>query len=288
MFIIVQGVIWNPEFLFNNQIPARNYLLITVLFFSTNLCNNVALSFQVDMPTVVVIRSGSLVANMIVSIIAFRRSYSLSKYASVGIVTLGVVISTTTTARLKSGGEGGDGDLHTWFIGLFMLGYGLFGSATTGVFQEKLFSRFGKHPQEALFYSNLLGIVGFIPSYNSILDTIREFNSSPSTGTLGVPSLWVYCLLNVAMQNICVRSIYYLLSEWTSLAVTLVTTLRKFLSLLLSVLLFNNTFTSEHWLSAFLVFSGSALFSGLINLPGEARLERFFAGMFKDKNTLPT
>jgi UDP-xylose/UDP-N-acetylglucosamine transporter B4 len=90
------------------------------------------------------------------------------------------------------------------------------------------------------------------------------------------------------MQNICVRSIYFLLSEWTSLAVTLVTTLRKFLSLLLSVLLFNNTFTPEHWLSAVLVFSGSALFSGLITLPGEARLERILAGVFREQHTLPT
>ena len=41
-----------------------------------------AYTFQVDMPTVVIIRSGSLVANMVVSIIAFRRHYSLSKYVT--------------------------------------------------------------------------------------------------------------------------------------------------------------------------------------------------------------
>ena len=157
------------------------------------------------MPTVVIVRSGSLVANMVVSIIAFRRHYTFSKYLSVATVTLGVLISTTTTAKLK-GGEGGS-KLHTWFIGLLMLGYGLFGSATTGVFQEKLFNRFGKHPKEALFYSNLLGIVGFLPSYSNIIDTITNFNSSPSAGVLGMPSMWVYCLLNVAMQYVCVRSI---------------------------------------------------------------------------------
>ena len=241
------------------------------------------------MPTVVIIRSGSLIANMVVSIIAFRRHYSLSKYLSVAIVTLGVVISTTTTAKLKSGEGQGEGDLHTWLVGLLMLGYGLFGSATTGVFQEKLFARFGKHPQEALFYSNLLGIVGFLPSYVNILNSVTEFNKSPPLGGVGVPSLWIYCLLNVAMQNVCVRSVYYLLAEWTSLAVTLVTTLRKFFSLLLSIVLFNNTFTVEHWVSALLVFSGSALFSGLITLPGEAAVERAFREFFRvrEQPTLP-
>ena len=242
------------------------------------------------MPTVVIVRSGSLVANMVVSIIAFRRHYTFSKYLSVATVTLGVIISTTTTAKLKSAGEEGESELHTWFIGLLMLGYGLFGSATTGVFQEKLFNRFGKHPKEALFYSNLLGIVGFVPSYSNIINTITDFNSSPGIGFLGMPSMWVYLLLNVAMQYVCVRSIYFLLSEWTSLAVTMVTTLRKFLSLLLSIVLFNNTFTTEHWISAVLVFSGSALFSGLISIPGEGKLGRIFRRIlrFRDQDALPT
>lgn len=211
---------------------------------------------------------------MIVSIIAFRRRYTLYKYLSVGMVTLGVLISTLATAKIKTSDESTNSDLRIWFVGMLMLGYGLFGSATTGVFQEKLFNRFGKHPREALFYSNLLGLVGFLPSYGNLYSAVLEFNRSPAITVFQIPELWVFCLLNVAMQNVCVRSVYYLLSEWTSLAVTMVTTLRKFLSLLLSIMLFNNTFTTQHWISTFLVFIGSALFSGIIKLP--AKLDAVF------------
>ena len=224
------------------------------------------------MPTVLIFRSGSLVANMVVSIIAFRRHYALGKYVSVAAVTLGVLISTVATAKLKSDDK--NPDLTTWIIGLLMLAYGLFGSASMGVFQEKLFARFGKHPSEALFYSHLLGLAGFVVSYANIGAAIGSFNASPRVTPLHIPSLWLYLLLNVTMQNICVRSIYYLLSEWTSLAVTMVTTLRKFLSLLLSIVLFSNPFTAQHWASAALVFLGSAMFSGLVKIPGEERLER--------------
>ena len=46
-----------------------------------------------------------------------------------------------------------------------------------------------------------------------------------------------------------------------SLSVTLVVTLRKFLSLLISIFFFQNTFTSTHWAGAVLVFGGTILFS---------------------------
>ena len=56
-----------------------------------------------------------LLSDWLITVLYSRR------YVSVGTVTLGVLISTTTTAKLKSSEEGGE--LHTWFLGLLMLGY---------------------------------------------------------------------------------------------------------------------------------------------------------------------
>lgn len=55
----------------------------------------------------------------------------------------------------------------------------------------------------------------------------------------------------------------------SSLTVTLVVTLRKFVSLLLSIWYFENHFTPTLWLGTFLVFGGTAFFSGI---PGLFRL----------------
>jgi UDP-xylose/UDP-N-acetylglucosamine transporter B4 len=52
-----------------------------------------------------------------------------------------------------------------------------------------------------------------------------------------------------------------LTAECTSLTVTLVLTLRKFLSLIFSVVYFANPFTWRLALGSFLVFSGTLIFS---------------------------
>ena len=179
------------------------------------------------------------------------------------MVTVGVLLSTAATAKLKNK-EGSEAELGRWAFGMLLLLFGLFGSATTGVFQEKLFAQFGKHPKEALFYSHFLGILGFIFSYQSIWKTILDFSNTPQF--YGIPSLWVYCTAYVAILNVCMQGVYYLLSEWSSLAVTLVTTIRKFVSLILSIVLFGNPFTAQHWLAAALVFTGSAIYTELIQL----------------------
>jgi UDP-xylose/UDP-N-acetylglucosamine transporter B4 len=40
-----------------------------------------------------------------------------------------------------------------WLIGISMLTFALFLSAQMGIYQEIIYKRHGKHPQEALFYS---------------------------------------------------------------------------------------------------------------------------------------
>lgn len=57
---------------------------------------------------------------------------------------------------------------------------------------------------------------------------------------------------------------FVLTAECSSLTVNLVVTLRKFLSLLLSVVYFDNAFTVFHWSGTILVFGGTLLFSDAV------------------------
>lgn len=59
----------------------------------------------------------------------------------------------------------------------------------------------------------------------------------------------------------CISSVYVLTTECTSLTVTLVITLRKFLSLVFSIVYFDNPFTLAHWFGTFLVFGGTLIFT---------------------------
>jgi len=73
--------------------------------------------------------------------------------------------------------------------------------------------------------------------------------------------MWFYLLLNSITQYVCVRGVFMLLSSGTALTTTLVLTLRKFVSLIISVFYFGNVFTSGHWLGTILVFGGTLLYS---------------------------
>ena len=63
---------------------------------------------------------------------------------------------------------------------------------------------------------------------------------------------------------LCINSVYVLTTECTSLTVTLVVTLRKFVSLLFSILYFKNDFTIYHWIGTVLVFAGTLIFTEVI------------------------
>lgn len=78
---------------------------------------------------------------------------------------------------------------------------------------------------------------------------------------LGIPILWVFLILNVITQYMCISNVYILTTECASLTVTLVITLRKFFSLLFSIIYFQNPFTLAHWLGTVMVFSGTLMFA---------------------------
>lgn len=84
-------------------------------------------------------------------------------------------------------------------------------------------------------------------------------------GGFPLPKMWVYLLGNCVTQYVCIRGVFVLTTECPSLVVTLVITLRKFVSLLFSIFYFNNSFTSYHWVATAMVFSGTGLFTGLLD-----------------------
>ena len=92
-----------------------------------------------------------------------------------------------------------------------------------------------------------------------------------------IPKMWAYVAGNVVTQYICIRSVYILTSECTSLTVTLVVTLRKFMSLMFSIFYFRNPFTLYHWFGTVLVFGGTLIFVELASKIREA--------LFPEKDT---
>lgn len=134
-----------------------------------------------------------------------------------------------------------------------------------GIYQELMYKKFGKHPEEALYYTHLYSLPGFLLYASSIYDHALIASNSDLYEiqyiSISIPIIWFYLFLNVVTQYLCISSVYVLTTECTSLTVTLVITLRKFLSLIFSIVYFKNPFTLTHWFGSALVFIGTLLFA---------------------------
>lgn len=114
----------------------------------------------------------------------------------------------------------------------------------------------------------MLPLPGFLLLYQNIADHINIASQSeaiaiPLADTT-VPILWIFLIVDTLTHYLCISSVFVLTTECTSLTVTLVVTLRKFISLIFSIVYFQNPFTIYHWFGTALVFIGTAIFTELI------------------------
>jgi len=286
LLIAIEGLIFTTKFFtVKPKVPFSSWIILVIMYFLVSVSNNYALNFNIPMPLHMIFRAGSLMANMLMGIALLGKRYSLTKYLSVLMITIGIAVCTIMSAKSspKSDSSKSESENATqaeeekfWLIvGITLLTFALFMSARMGIYQEVIYGKFGKHPKEALFYTHALPLPGFLLLAPDILAHWDiAMSSTPiliPVFNISIPSLLLYLLGNIITQYVCISAVFVLTTECASLTVTMVVTLRKFLSLLFSILYFNNPFTLYHWLGTALVFGGTLLFS---DIPGMIRASR--------------
>lgn len=278
LFISIEGFLFTSKCgSVKPNIGIKDYFILVTMFFIANVCNNYAFDFNIPMPLHMIFRAGSLIANMIMGIIILKKRYVFSKYLSVFMITLGIAICTIVSGKEIKSLQAKNveqvpttpwDDLFWWILGISLLTIALFVSARMGIYQEVLHKKYGKNPREALYYTHLLPLPFFLTLAPNIWDHFMyALASDPikiSIINLQVPKLILYLIGNVLTQYVCISSVFTLTAECTSLTVTLVITLRKFLSLIFSIIYFKNPFTLYHWIGTILVFLGTVIFTELL------------------------
>ena len=201
---------------------------------------------------------------------------------SLGIFTC-TVMSATNRVSIKTGkvifyndteevelpeDEGLDlSDVKELLCGVSLLTFALILSARMGIYQEHLFTTYGKHAKEALFYSHALPLPFFTFLSQDIVKHWRICVASTSVNIpvldLNIPLMVLHLVANISLQYVCIFSVFVLTTECTSLTASLVLTIRKFISVLFSIWYFQNPFTLYHWIGTSLVFGGTLLFSDI-------------------------
>lgn len=155
--------------------------------------------------------------------------------------------------------------------GLLILFFAQVLSAIMGLYTEATYRLYGPQWKENMFYSHMLSLPLFLPFLPSM---IRNFNSMSQSEPLKISMPWlpiiaepkvpgqlVYLGLNVITQYACIRGVNLLAAKSSALTVTIVLNVRKLVSLLLSIWLFDNSLAYGTLMGAVIVFGAGALYT---------------------------
>ena len=273
-----------PFFIKANKVPLRRWLINIVLFFSINVLNNHAFSYDISVPVHIILRSGGSITTMLAGAL-WGKKYSRIQITAVILLTFGVVVAAWSDAQTK--GTAGKDTTHSQGLPSFSTGLAILFvaqvlSAMMGLYTEETYKIYGPQWQENLFYSHLLSLPLFLPFLPSM---IRQFTrlaaSAPLSIPLGrllgpdavsqdmqkgldrihLPSQLVFLALNVLTQYACIRGVNLLAAASTALTVTIVLNIRKLISLLFSIWLFGNRLATGTLIGAVIVFFAGGLYS---------------------------
>ncbi|PQE03193.1 UDP-N-acetylglucosamine transporter YEA4 protein [Rutstroemia sp. NJR-2017a BBW] len=283
LFVAVTGYISQfdqsrpPLFLQPNRVPIRRWIINIVLFFTINVLNNHAFSYNISVPMHIILRSGGSITTLAAGYIWGKR-FSRIQVVAVTLLTIGVVTAAWSDQQSKDGKV--DEDVPPFSTGLVILFVAQVLSAIMGLYTEETYKEYGPHWKENLFYSHLLALPLFAPFIPSMhrqllklaasapltLPTSASLSSLPpplasTLASIHLPSQLVYLAMNVLTQYACIRGVNLLAAASSALTVTIVLNVRKLVSLLLSIWLFGNRLSPGTMLGACLVFFAGGLYS---------------------------
>ncbi|KAI9440730.1 UAA transporter [Lactarius indigo] len=283
------------------RIPLTPYLIQVGLFYTISLLNNLAFGYSIPMPVHIIFRSGGLVISMLMGWLISGKSYTISQVLSVLVVTAGVILTTLSSHQSHQTADitSFDTHPHRYLQGIAILTLALVLSGFLGVVQDKTYASYAKSTspdagvrrtdsstetkalvlpdvwEESMFYLHFLSLPVFFSVRKDLTMQVKEFFASATmfhvplvAARMTVPAVLPALLANTLTQLLCVAGVNRLTTRVPALTVTLVLVVRKAVSLVLSVLLFDA--------GQFLVFTGTMAYtvSGRAPINHEGRREK--------------
>jgi solute carrier family 35 (UDP-xylose/UDP-N-acetylglucosamine transporter), member B4 len=106
LFVAVTGYVAQfdrtrpPLFIAPNKVPVRRWIVNIVLFFSINVLNNHAFSYDISVPVHIILRSGGSITTMLAGYLYGKR-YSRMQVVGVVLLTVGVILAAWSDASTK-------------------------------------------------------------------------------------------------------------------------------------------------------------------------------------------
>jgi len=221
------------------------YMLAALTYLLAMVTSNKALAW-VNYPTQVIGKSCKPIPVMVLGVVVGRKSYPLLKYLFILMIVAGVALFMyKDSAAAKGGGEGTVG------VGELLLITSLTCDGLTGAVQERMKAEHGTKSGHMMLAMNKWSVVylslGLLATGEG-LAFLAFLQRHP--GVLGQ-------LLAISVASALGQFfIFMTVSDFGPLPCSIVTTTRKFFTVLASVVLFGNSLVGRQWLGCFFVFTG--------------------------------
>ncbi len=209
----------------------------------------------------------------------FGRRYNKLQITSATILSIGVILATIANQSPNNSSsitsslideETEKSDYLKFIFGIFILFIAAILSALMGVYSETTFQKYGKHWKEQLFYTHFLALPFFLPMTSTIISQFKDIWFTGRPLIIQLPFIntsfqisyqFFLLILNGITQYFCVRGVNMLAGNTSALTVTIILNLRKFTSLIISMIMFGNELSAGAICGTTLVFGSALLYS---------------------------
>lgn len=107
LFVAVTGYISQfdrtrpPLFLAKNQVPISRWIISIVLFFSVNVLNNYAFSYDISVPVHIILRSGGPITTIVAGFL-WGKTYTRTQVVAAILMTAGVAVAAWSDSQSKA------------------------------------------------------------------------------------------------------------------------------------------------------------------------------------------
>jgi len=223
------------------------YAFCSFTYLLAMVSSNKALSW-VNYPTQVVGKSCKPIPVMILGVLVGRKSYPLLKYLFILMIVVGVALFMYKDRVGVAAVSAGDGVLG---VGELLLLLSLTCDGLTGAVQERMKTEYKTKSGHMMMAMNKWSIMYLgigLALTGEGLEFIEFIQRHPSV-------IWELVTFSVA-SALGQFFIFMCVSDFGPLPCSIITTTRKFFTVLASVIFFGNTLIPRQWIGTFLVFIG--------------------------------
>ena len=230
------------------NIPTHLFIWCSIFYVMSMTCANAALAY-INYPTQILGKSVKPIAILFMNIVFIRKKYSVRKCSSIFLVVLGIILFMLENGRIKQQ----QGESVTYY-GVILVVCSLTFDSLVAATQERMRASYMLDTYGLMFNINLWASV-LLGSMTVISGEIWFFLNYCYTQ----PKILLHLAGLSGTGALGQNFIFLTITHFGPLACSVITTSRKFFTILLSTVLFNNVMSSLQWLYVLIVFIGLAL-----------------------------